>query len=122
MGQFDQLTDTELAQLSEHAYRWAMRFYDSGEAVMREMTQMATWTPRYAELNAQVQVIGAAAREQSELLHEVGDLARYRSEQREATARLATIDLGDDEAWAMIREAQDIDAADRRDDPLMRES
>src|SRR5882762_5414311 len=108
MGQFDQLTDTELAQLSEHAYRWAMRFYDSGEAVMREMTQMATWTPRYAELNAQVQVIGAAARE--------------RSEQREATARLATIDLGDDEAWAMIREAQDIDAADRRDDPLMRES
>lgn len=125
MGQFSQLTDTELAHLSEHVYRWAIRLYESGEAIMSQMRAMATWTPEYAELNSRQQVIGAAAREQSELLHEIGDLARERAEHREeqarASARLATMTFDDDETWTQIREAQDIDDADRRDDPLMKE-
>jgi hypothetical protein len=121
MGQFDQLTDAELARLSGHAYQWCMRFYDAAQDLMTQMTKLSTLTPEYRELEARANVIREAGKEQGDLLTEVGDTARYRAERREAAARLAVIDLGDDETWSMIREAQDIDDAGRRSDPLMME-
>jgi hypothetical protein len=121
MNEFSQLTDAELHQVSERLYHGVMRLFDAATVTFAAMSQTATWTAQYAELNGRAGVLMAAGREQDQLLREVSDLIRGRREQAAARARLAAMDLGTDSEWNAIREATAIDAADRRDDPLMKE-
>lgn len=125
MDQFSSLTDSELHQLAERLYHGVMRLFDEATAVFSQMGAMSTWTQQYADLNRRTGVLMAAGREQDQLLREVSDLIRYRRDlaaaQAEAARRLAALELDTDGDWAAIRQADAIESADRRDDPLKTE-
>jgi hypothetical protein len=122
MNEMATLTGTELAELIERVYRSVMRLFGAAATIQHDMGTTATWNPVYDEMSRKADVLAAAAREQHELYRELTAMQRDRIEQAAAAARLSVIDLGDDQTWTAIRDAQAIDAADRRDDPLMKES
>jgi len=66
-AQLSQLTTGELTTLSTRVYHGAMRLFDSVQSMYCQMSQMATWTPKYDELRARALAAFAAAAEQSEL-------------------------------------------------------
>jgi hypothetical protein len=122
MNEMTKLTGTELAELIERIYRSVIRLFGAAATIQHDMGTTATWNPVYDEMSRNANVLAAAAREQHELYIQLTAMQRDRVEQAAAAARLSVIDLGDDETWAAILGAQAIDAADRRDDPLMKES
>lgn len=123
MNELISLNDAELHQLSERLYHGVMRLFDAAAAAFSALGQgvPATWTDDYRGRLRTANVLMGAGREQDELLREVTDIIRGRREEAAARARLAAMDLDTDDEWAAIRRATQIDAADRRDDPLMKE-
>ena len=122
MNQLARLSDQELLELIERVYRAVTSLFGAAQGVLTGMSQTATWLPVYDEMERNAAVLLAAGREQNELYRELAAMQRGRIEKAEAAVRLAAIDLGDDGTWRAICEAQAIDTADRRDDPLMKES
>lgn len=68
---FDQLTDTEAAQVESIMYRGSVRLYDAASEVYARLMSMSPSAAGYAPLLGEGTALMRAAREQNELHQEV---------------------------------------------------
>jgi hypothetical protein len=75
---FDQLTLSELDQLSDKLHRGAMHFLDEATRICCTLTQMPIWAPGYNDLYAQSIGSMGAGSEISQVFSEVSRTLRTR--------------------------------------------